>query len=143
MPEQTRMETTLVLVKPGGVTRGLIGEVARRIETRGLKIVGLKLLRAQRALVEEHYAEHKGKGFYEDVCGYLCSGPIVAMAVAGENAVLAIRTMMGATNPVDAAPGTVRGDLAHTMSDNVTHSSSDPEAAAREVAIWFPEGLCQ
>src|ERR1035437_9186344 len=117
------MEITLVLIKPGGVARGLIGEVTRRIEARGLNVLGLKLLRAPRALVEEHYAEHAGKSFYDGVCAYLASGAIVAMAVGGENAVVAIRTMMGATDPVNAAPGTVRGDLAHTMSDNVTHSS--------------------
>jgi nucleoside-diphosphate kinase len=135
------METTLVLIKPGGVARGLIGEVTRRIEARGLRLAGLKLVNAQRATVEEHYAEHKGKGFYNDVCDSLTSAPIVAMAVRGENAVKAIRAMMGATNPVEALPGTVRGDLALTMTDNVTHSSSDPEAAARELGIWFPEGL--
>ena len=134
------METTLVLIKPGGVQRNLIGEITRRIEQRGLKVAGLKLLNAPRSTVEEHYAEHKGKGFYEDVVGYLTSGPIVAMAVSGTNAVKAIRAMMGATNPLEATPGTVRGDLALTIDDNLTHSSSDPEAAARELKLWFPEG---
>lgn len=134
------METTLVLIKPGGVQRNLIGEITRRVEQRGLRVSGLKLLNAPRSTVEEHYAEHKGKGFYEDVVSYLTSGPIVAMAVSGTNAVKAIRAMMGATNPVEAAPGTVRGDLALTIDDNLTHSSSDPEAAARELALWFPDG---
>ena len=134
-------ETTLVLIKPGGVSRNLIGEIGRRIEARGLRISGLKLIQADRSTVEEHYAEHKGKGFYESVCSYLTSGPIVAMAVSGENAVKAVRTTMGATNPVEAAPGTVRGDLALSIEDNLTHSSSDPEAAARELSLWFPEGI--
>lgn len=134
------METTLVLIKPGGVQRNLIGEISRRIEARNLKIVGLKLINADRATVEEHYGEHRDKPFFRDVCDYLTSGPIVAMAVRGVNAVKAIRTMMGATNPLDAAPGTIRGDLALTIDDNLTHSSSDPEAATRELALWFPEG---
>ena len=135
------METTLVLIKPGGVQRKLIGEITRRIEARGLAVSGLKLMKAPRALVEEHYGEHRGKGFFGSVVDYLTSGNVVAMAVTGENAVKAIRAMMGATNPVDAAPGTVRGDLALTIDDNLTHSSSDPEAAARELKLWFSEGL--
>jgi nucleoside-diphosphate kinase len=135
------METTLVLIKPGGVQRRLIGEITRRIEARNLSVVGLDLVMAKRATVEEHYAEHKGKGFYEGVVSYLCSAPIVAMAVRGENAVKAIRAMMGATNPVDAAPGTVRGDLALTLDDNLVHSSSDPEAAERELGLWFTSGV--
>ena len=133
-------ETTLVLIKPGGVQRNLTGEICRRIEARNLRIVGLKLVMAPRATVEEHYAEHKGKGFYEEVVSYLTSGPIVAIAVSGLNAVKAIRTMMGATNPVEAAPGTIRGDFALTIDDNLTHSSSDPDAAARELTLWFKEG---
>lgn len=133
-------ETTLVLIKPGGVNRNLIGEITRRIEARGLKIVGLKLIRAARATVEEHYGEHRGKGFYDDVVNYLTSGPVVAMAVRGQNAVPAIRLMMGATNPVEAEAGTIRGDFALAIEDNLTHSSSDAGAAARELALWFSEG---
>jgi nucleoside-diphosphate kinase len=135
------METTFVLIKPGGVSRNLNGEIIRRIEARNLQIVGLKLMVAPRSMVEEHYAEHKGKGFFEGVVSYLTSGPVVAIAVRGTNAVKAIRTMMGATNPLDAAPGTVRGDFALTIDDNLTHSSSDPEAAERELKLWFSEGL--
>jgi nucleoside-diphosphate kinase len=135
------METTLVLIKPGGVQRNLVGEITRRIEARGLKVVGLKLIRAPRETVEEHYAEHRERPFFTGVCDYLTSGPIVAMAVQGENAVKAIRAMMGATNPIDATPGTVRGDLALSIEDNLTHSSSDPEAAFRELNLWFPEGI--
>jgi len=135
------METTLVLIKPGGVARNLIGEITRRIELRGLEVVGLKLIQAPRSTVEEHYAEHVGKPFYQGVCDYLTSGPVVAMAVRGVNAVKAVRAMMGATNPIEAAPGTVRGDLALSIEDNLTHSSSDAEAAERELKLWFPEGL--
>lgn len=134
------METTLVLIKPGGVERNLIGEICRRIEMRNLTIVGLSLLNAPKATVEEHYAEHKGKGFYDDVVDYLCSGPIVALAVKGENAIKAIRTMMGATNPLDAMPGTVRGDFALSIEDNLVHSSADADAAAQELGLWFPNG---
>jgi nucleoside-diphosphate kinase len=134
------METTLVLIKPGGVKRNLIGEITRRIEARGLKVVGLKLINAPRETVEAHYDEHRERPFFTSVCDYLVSGPIVALAVQGENATKAIRAMMGATNPLDAAPGTVRGDFALTIDDNLTHSSSDPEAAARELQLWFPEG---
>ena len=134
------METTLILIKPGGVARNLIGEITRRVEARDLKVVGLKLISADRAIVEEHYAEHRERPFFKDVCDYLTSGPVVAMAVQGTNAVKAIRAMMGATNPIEALPGTVRGDLALSIDDNLTHSSSDPEAAALELALWVPEG---
>jgi nucleoside-diphosphate kinase len=135
------METTLVLIKPGGVQRNLIGEITRRIEARGLSVVGLKLMNAARSTVEEHYGEHVGKPFFESVVDYLSSGPVVAIAVKGENATKAIRTMMGATNPLEATPGTIRGDFALTIDDNLTHSSSDLEAAERELNLWFPEGL--
>ena len=137
------METTLVLIKPGGVSRNLIGEIIRRIEARDLKVAALKLFLAPRETVEEHYAEHRERPFFGSVVDYLTSGPVVAIAVTGTNAVKAIRTMMGATNPLDATPGTVRGDFALTIDDNLTHSSSDPEAAARELALWFPEGLAR
>jgi nucleoside-diphosphate kinase len=132
------MEKTLVLIKPGGVQRNLIGEITRRIEARNLKVVGLKLLNAPRVTVEAHYAEHRERPFFTSVVDYLTSGPIVALAVEGENAVKAIRAMMGATNPLEATPGTVRGDLALSIEDNLTHSSSDPDAAAAEpVKVQF------
>ena len=134
------METTLVLIKPGGVSRNLIGEITGRVEARGLKVTGMKLINAERATVEAHYAEHSERPFFKDVCDYLVSGPIVAMAVSGTNATKAIRAMMGATNPIEATPGTVRGDLALTIDDNLVHSSSDPDAAANELKLWFPEG---
>lgn len=134
------METTLVLIKPGGVERNLVGEITRRIESRGLRVVGLKLINCERRTVEEHYAEHRGKPFFESVVEYLLSGPVVAIAIEGTNAVRAIRAMMGATNPLDAAPGTIRGDFALSIEDNLTHSSADSEAAAVELSLWFPEG---
>ncbi len=134
------LETTLVLIKPGGVSRNLIGEITRRIEARGLKVAALQLLQADRATAESHYDEHRERPFFGSVVDYLTSGPIVAIAVSGENAVKAIRAMMGATNPVEAAPGTVRGDLALSIEDNLVHSSSDPEAAANELKLWFPSG---
>ena len=134
-------QTTLVLVKPGGVMRNLIGQVIQRMEARGLEVSGLKLMAAGRALVEAHYQEHVDKPFFPLVCDQLTSGPVVAVAVSGENAVKAIRAMMGATNPIEAMPGTVRGDLALSIEDNLVHSSSDPEAAERELALWFPEGV--
>ena len=133
-------ETTLVLIKPGGVQRNLIGEIVRRIEARGLKVTGLSLLNASKEIAEAHYAEHRERPFFAGVVSYLTSGPIVALAVSGENAVKAIRAMMGATNPVEAAPGTVRGDLALSIEDNLVHSSSDPDAAAAELKLWFPDG---
>ena len=108
-------ETTLVLIKPGGVARGLVGEIVRRFEARGLRLVGFKLVSASRETVEEHYAEHVGKDFYASVCDYLTSAPVAAIAVRGKNAVQAVRTMMGATDPADAARGTGRGDLALTI----------------------------
>jgi nucleoside-diphosphate kinase len=134
-------QTTLVLIKPGGVQRNLIGEICRRFEARGLQISALKLMRPERTLVEEHYAEHREKPFFVDVVDYLMSGPVVAIAVTGTNAVPATRLMMGATNPIEAQPGTVRGDFALTIDDNLTHSSSDEGAAQRELQLWFPEGL--
>src|SRR5688572_1893674 len=133
------METTLVLIKPGGVQRNLIGEITRRIESRNLRVVGLKLINAPRATVEEHYSEHRERPFFNSVVDYLTSGPVVAIAVSGENAVKAVRAMMGATNPLDASPGTIRGDFALSIDDNLTHSSSDGEAALRELSLWFPE----
>lgn len=134
-------QTTLVLIKPGGVKRNLIGAILTRLENRGLSIAGLRLEVADRKVVEEHYAEHEGKPFYESVVSYLVSDPIAVVAVKGVNAVQAVRNTMGATNPVDAAPGTVRGDFALSIEDNLTHSSSDEEAAARELKLWFPNGL--
>ena len=132
------IQRTLVLIKPDGVARGLIGDVLSRIERKGLRIVALELRTLDRATAESHYAEHAAKPFFSDLVDFITSGPLVAAAVEGEEAVVGWRTMMGATNPVTAAPGTIRGDLATVMQENVTHGSDSPESAAREVGLFFP-----
>ena len=131
-------ERTLVLIKPDGVARNLIGEVLSRIERKGLTIIGLELRTLDRATAEAHYAEHAAKPFFADLVDFITSGPLIAAVVEGPDAIVAWRTMMGATNPVTAAPGTIRGDLATVMQENVTHGSDSPESAAREIALFFP-----
>ena len=131
------MEKTLVLVKPDGVQRRLGGEIISRFEKRGLKIVALKLCRMSREMAEKHYAEHVGKPFFQSLVEFITSGPIIAMVVEGENSIRAVRAMMGATNPLEAAPGTIRGDLALVMSQNVIHGSDGPESAEREIETFF------
>lgn len=131
------VERTLILVKPDGVQRGLTGEIIRRFEQRGLKIAGLKLLRATESVLEQHYAEHVGKPFYAGLIKYIQSGPIVAMVLEGENAIEATRTTIGATKAHTAAAGTIRGDLALNVSNNLVHGSANADDAAREVPIWF------
>lgn len=131
-------ERTLVLIKPDGVARSLIGEVLGRIERKGLRIVALELRTLDRATAEAHYAEHVGKPFFADLVAFITSGPLVAAVVEGPDAIVAWRAMMGATNPVSAAPGTIRGDLAVETQRNVTHGSDSPESAAREIDLFFP-----
>ena len=131
-------ERTLVLIKPDGVARNLIGEVLSRIERKGLTIIGLELRTLDRATAEAHYAEHAAKPFFADLVDFITSGPLIAAVVEGPDAIVAWRTMMGATNPVTAAPGTIRGYLATVMQENVTHGSDSPESAAREIALFFP-----
>lgn len=131
------MEKTLVLIKPDGVRRQLGGEIIARFEKRGLRIAALKLCRMTSEMAEKHYAEHVGKPFFSGLVEFITSGPIIAMVVEGDNAIRAVRTMMGTTNPVDAAPGTIRGDLALTMSNNVIHGSDGPESAVREINLFF------
>lgn len=133
------MEKTLVLVKPDGVAKKLTGEIIARLERRGLTVVALKMLRLERAKAELHYAEHKEKPFFGGLVAFITSGPVVAIVVGGENAVKAVRTMMGPTNPADAAPGTIRGDFALNLRENVIHGSDSPESAAREIAIYFTD----
>ncbi|MCU0301660.1 MAG: nucleoside-diphosphate kinase [Candidatus Nanopelagicales bacterium] len=133
------MERTLVLIKPDGVTRNLVGEVLGRIERKGLRLVALELRTLDRATAEAHYAEHVGKAFFDDLVRFITSGPLVAAVVEGPDAIVQWRTMMGATNPVSAAPGTIRGDLATVMQQNVTHGSDSPESALREIALFFPD----
>ena len=131
------METTLVLIKPDAVRRGLTAEILGRFERRGFRIRGLKQLVLSRAKAEEHYAEHSAKPFFGELVDFITSGPLVALALEGPKAIPTVRTMMGATNPLDSAPGTLRGDLALVLAENVVHGSDSPESATRELAIYF------
>jgi nucleoside-diphosphate kinase len=131
-------EQTLVLVKPDGVARGLVGEVLGRIERRGYRLVALELRTIDRTVAEAHYAEHVGKPFFPGLVDFITSGTLVAAVVEGPSAVRAWRTMMGVTDPVQAAPGTIRGDLAVEMGENLVHGSDSPESAVREIALFFP-----
>jgi nucleoside-diphosphate kinase len=135
------IETTLVLVKPDGVRRGLCGEIVSRFERRGYELRGARLLKVTRSLAQQHYAEHKGKPFFGDVVAFLTSSPVLALAVRGENAIAGVRTMMGATHPADSAPGTIRGDLATELSQNIVHGSDSKASAKRELGLFFPDGL--
>jgi len=132
-------ERTLVLVKPDGVERGLIGEVISRIERKGFKIVALEMRTLERSIAETHYAEHTDKPFFKDLVDFISGGPLVAAVIEGNEAIAAWRTMMGATNPVNAAMGTIRGDLATETQLNVSHGSDSLESAAREIALFFPK----
>ncbi len=134
-------ETTLVLVKPDGMARGLAGEIVARFERRGFELRGARLLRVSKALARKHYAEHRGKPFFDGLVDFITSGPVLALAVSGESAISVVRTMMGATNPLDSAPGTIRGDLALELSENVVHGSDSRASARRELALFFPDGL--
>jgi nucleoside-diphosphate kinase len=136
------MESSLVLVKPDGVERGLIGEVIGRLERRGLRLVAAKFLQVSRELAETHYAIHKGKPFYDGLIEYITSAPVMAMVWEGPNAVAAIRQTMGATRPTEAAPGSIRHDFALEVGRNLTHASDSVENGIQEVALWFePEEL--
>jgi nucleoside-diphosphate kinase len=137
----TKVERTLILVKPDGVRRGLVGQVISRIESKGYQITDLKLMNATRALLEEHYAEHKGKPFFEPLVEFMLSGPIVAMVAEGERVIEGFRSLAGVTDPTVAAPGTIRGDLARDQGtkvvQNLVHGSDSTESANREIAIFF------
>ena len=138
------MERTFVAIKPDGVKRGLIGNIIRRIEHKGYKIVGLKMLHPTLEIAEQHYAEHKGKPFYQSLINYITSGPIVAMVVEGMNVIEGMRHMMGSTVPNDAQVGTIRADFAQTKEFNTIHGSDSVESAEREINIYFkPEELCE
>ena len=130
-------ERTFAMVKPDGVKRGLVGEVVGRLERKGFQIVGMKLMNIPRETAERHYGEHKGKPFFEGLVSFITSGSVVAMVVEGENAILEWRKMMGTTNPKDAAPGTIRGDFATIIDENVAHGSDAPATAEREIGIFF------
>ena len=131
------MERTLVLVKPDGVERGLIGEVVSRLERRGLRLVAAKFVKVSKELAETHYAVHKGKPFYEGLISYITSAPVMAMVWEGPNAVAAVRQTMGSTRPTEAAPGTLRHDFALEVGRNLTHASDEPANAEKEVDLWF------
>ncbi|SFP97724.1 nucleoside diphosphate kinase [Amycolatopsis arida] len=133
-------ERTLVLVKPDGVKRGLVGEVISRIERKGLTLAALELRAVERAVAEEHYAEHKDKPFFGDLLEFITSGPVVAMAVEGPRAITAFRQLAGGTDPVEkATPGTLRGDFALETQFNLVHGSDSAESAERELKLWFPD----
>ncbi|MFZ4510374.1 MAG: nucleoside-diphosphate kinase [Candidatus Nanopelagicales bacterium] len=131
-------QRTLVLVKPDGVARGLVGEVLSRIERKGFRIVAMDLRTVPAQVAQSHYAEHTDKPFFGDLVDFITSGPLLAAVIEGPEVIASWRTMMGATNPVNAAPGTIRGDLATETQFNVTHGSDSPESAAREIALFFP-----
>ena len=133
------MEETLVLIKPDGVKRQICGEILTRYEPKVLIIKAMKLLQTPKELAQEHYAEHKDKPFFGELVDFITSGPVLAFVLAGKNAVTSVRTINGATNPVDATPGSIRGDYALTMDSNVVHASDSVDSAAREIHLWFPE----
>ena len=137
MANESGTERTLIIVKPDGVQRGLAGEVISRLERRGLKLVGLKLMQIQRELAESHYAEHQGKGFYEGLVSYITSGPVVVGVVEGPQSIAIVRSTVGSTRPAEAAPGTIRGDFGVSVGRNLIHASDSPESAQREIGIFF------
>ena len=132
-------ERTLVLIKPDGTARGLVGEVVGRLERKGLTLAALELRTLDRATAEQHYGEHEGKPFYAGLIDFITSGPLVALVVEGPRAIEATRALMGATDPVASTPGSMRGDLALEVGQNIVHGSDSPESAAREIALFFPK----
>ena len=136
----TAMETTLVLLKPDAVARGHVAEIIGRFERRGLHLRGMRLLQLDRATAERHYAEHRERPFFGELVDFITGGPLVALALEGPEAIVTVRAMMGATNPLQSAPGTIRGDLALLLGENVVHGSDSPESAQRELGIFFADG---
>lgn len=133
------MEKTFLMVKPDGVQRQLIGEIVARFEKKGFQLVGAKLMQIPTELAEQHYGEHKERPFFGELVEFITSGPVFAMVWQGENVIATARTMMGATNPKDSAPGTIRGDFAATVGKNIIHGSDSPESAEREIGLFFKE----
>jgi nucleoside-diphosphate kinase len=131
------MEETLILIKGDGVRRKLVGEITRRIEAKGLDLADVQLMDVSRELAKEHYAEHREKPFFDELVDFITATPVVAMRVRGEGAIKVMRSLMGATNPAEAAPGTIRGDLAVSMPDNLVHGSDSPESAQQELGLFF------
>ncbi len=134
------MQRTLILVKPDAFGRGLTGEIIARFERKGLRIAELRRLQMDQELAERHYAEHQGKPFFQELVEFITSGPLVAMVLEGDEAVTAARQVIGATNPLEAAPGSIRGDFAIAVGQNLVHGSDSPESAEREVELFFPAG---
>ena len=132
-------ERTLVLCKPDAVARGLVGEVIGRLERKGFRLVAMELRTLDEATAKQHYGEHEGKPFFGDLVSFITSGPLVALCVEGPDAVGAVRTLMGPTNPITAPPGSIRGDFGLEIEKNLVHGSDSPESAARELALFFPE----
>ena len=132
-------ERTLVLIKPDAIRRSLAGEIMARFEDRGLQLRAARLVTVDRSLAEEHYAEHTEKPFFGELVDFITSGPTLALVLEGEGAITVVRTTMGATNPADAAPGTIRGDLSLSMPDNLVHGSDSPDSAKREIELWFSD----
>jgi nucleoside-diphosphate kinase len=132
-------ERTLVLIKPDAIRRALAGEIIARFEDRGLQLRAARLVTVDRSLAEEHYAEHTEKPFFGELVDFITSGPTLALVLEGEGAITVVRTTMGATNPAEAAPGTIRGDLSLSMPDNLVHGSDSPDSAKREIDLWFPD----
>ena len=135
------VEQTLILAKPDAILRSLGGEIVARFERRGFRLRAARLLTVDRALAEEHYAEHEAKPFFGELVDFITSGPTLAFVLEGEGVIATARTTIGATNPADAEPGSIRGDYASAMPDNLVHGSDSPGSAAREIALWFPDGL--
>jgi nucleoside-diphosphate kinase len=135
------LERTLILIKPDAMRRSLAGEILRRFETRGLELRAAKLVGVERELAERHYDVHREKPFFGELVDFITSGPTLALVLEGEGAIATCRTTIGATNPAEATPGSIRGDLALSMPDNLVHGSDSPETAAAEIALWFPDGL--
>lgn len=131
------MEKTFVMVKPDGIQRGLTGEVIKRLESKGLKLVGMKMLQVSNELAKEHYAEHSDKPFYDDLVNYITSSPVVAMVFEGKNAIGIVRTLVGATNPIEASPGTIRGDFGLEIGRNIVHASDSAQSVEREINLFF------
>jgi len=139
-----KMERTFIMLKPDAVQRGLVGQIIARFEAKGCKLVGMKLMRVDRELAEQHYAEHKGKSFFEPTVEYIMSSPVVAMVWEGKNVVALARELMGATNPANANPGSIRGTYGMDISRNVIHGSDSVASAEREIALYFkPEVICE
>ncbi len=133
-------ESTLLIVKPDGVRRGLVGEVLRRVEAKGLSIESMRLMTIDRGTAERHYGEHVDKPFFGELVDFITSGPVVVAKITGEQAITAWRTLMGPTDPIEAAPGSIRGDFATVIGENIAHGSDSPASAERELGLFFPEG---